>query len=942
MKHSYWFCLLSLLVLFSLFVPLISGQAAPAQQTDEAEDSARALLDTLRPEERVGQLFLVSFVGPEAGAGSQTGSKIYDLIVNYHVGGVILSTANDNFVGADQTLIVAYSLIDQLQRNEYISSQQDLTDPVTSETYRPVYIPLFVGISQEGDGSPYDQILSGLTILPSQMAQGATWEPSFAEQVGMVLGDELSRLGFNMLLGPSLDVLQNPDTGGVLDTRAYGGDPYWVGEMGKSFITGIHQGSQGQMAVVAKHFPGFGGADRLPEDEVATVRESLEQLKQVELAAFFAVTGNAPTDAATTDALLTSHIRYQGFQGNIRATTRPVSLDPNAFSQLMKLPEFTTWRDSGGLMVSDDLGSRAMRRFYDPTGETFNGNSIALEALLAGNDLLYLGNYAFGAEVDSYTNIIDTLTFFTQKYREDTVFAQRVDESVQRILTLKYRLYGNTFTLTGTLKDPAGLNQLGNSSQVSTDTARQSATLISPSVDELNDAFPSPPSRNEKIVFITDSRTYQQCTNCRQENIPKVTALADAVLRFYSATGQVLLSNLTSYSFIDLQDMLNAGTGVLQIENDLRQARWIVFAMQDVTAAVPSSYALRNFLDQRPDLYQQKNLIVFALSAPYYLDATDVSKLTAYYGLYSRSDKFIEVAARLLFKEIQPVGSLPVSVSAVGYDLYEATSPDPDIVIQVIEESASPEITSDQTQTPQVGPTPFFYRVGDTISVRVEPLVDHNGHIVPDNTIVRFILTYSGAVLPSQAVEAPTIQGIASATFRVDQSGTLTIRAESDPATQSTILTFDIPPENPTETPAFSTPEPTFTPTPTATSTETPTVTPTPVEEIPPPPRGTVIFSDWLVAFIVAGAIGGGNYWLANRKAGLRWGVRCGFLTLIGGLLFYSYLAVGLPGSESLIQSSGLNGVALATLAGAALGTAAGWIWYLLQTRQKRTAASTN
>jgi beta-N-acetylhexosaminidase len=486
------------------------------------------------------------------------------------------------------------------------------------------------------------------------------------------------------------------------------------------------------------------------------------------------------------------------------------------------------------------------------------------------------------------------------------------------------------------------LNQLGTSSQVSFDTARQSATLISPSTEELNDAFPSPPSREEKIVFITDSRIYQQCVNCRQENIPKVTALSDAVLRFYSGTGQVLMSNLKSYSFVDLQDLLEAGTGVMQIENDLRQARWIVFAMQDMNPAVPSSYALQNFLDQRPDLYQQKNLIVFALSAPYYLDATDVSKLTAYYGLYSRSEKFIEVAARLLFKEIQPVGSLPVSVSAVGYDLYEATSPDPNISIQVIEENIPAEISSDQTQTPEASPTPFSYRIGDTISVRVDPLVDHNGHIVPDNTIVRFILTYSGAVLPSQAVEAPTVQGIASATFRVDQSGTLSIRAESDPATQSSVLTFDIPPENPTETSSPITPEPTFTPSPTDTPTQTPTLTPTPESEVPPPPRGTVNLGDWLVALIVAGGLGGSNFMLANRKVGLRWAVRCGFLALIGGLLFYSYLAVGLPGSEALVQSTGLSGVTIATLVGAVLGTAVAWAWYALETRPKRPAASTN
>ena len=63
---------------------------------------------------------------------------------------------------------------------------------------------------------------------------------------------------------------------------------------------------------------------------MATVRKSLEELKQVELAPFFAVTGDATSPESTTDGLLLSHIRYQGFQGNIRATTKPVSFDAQA------------------------------------------------------------------------------------------------------------------------------------------------------------------------------------------------------------------------------------------------------------------------------------------------------------------------------------------------------------------------------------------------------------------------------------------------------------------------------------------------------------------------------------------------------------------------------------------------------------------------------------
>ena len=111
-------------------------------------------------------------------------------------------------------------------------------------------------------------------------------------------------------------------SGGDLGTRVFGGDPFWVGEMGRAYVSGLHTGSENKLLVVAKHFPGVGGSDRLPEEEVSTVRKSIDQLKQMELAPFFAVSGNAATPESTVDGLLVSHIRYQGFQGNIRATAR--------------------------------------------------------------------------------------------------------------------------------------------------------------------------------------------------------------------------------------------------------------------------------------------------------------------------------------------------------------------------------------------------------------------------------------------------------------------------------------------------------------------------------------------------------------------------------------------------------------------------------------------
>jgi len=108
------------------------------------------------------------------------------------------------------------------------------------------YTPLLIGITQEGDSIPNDSILNGMTLLPNQMAIGATWNPAYAELAGKILGSELSALGVNLLFGPSLDVLDQvtPNSATELGTRTFGGDPYWVGEMGQAYIKGIHEGSE--------------------------------------------------------------------------------------------------------------------------------------------------------------------------------------------------------------------------------------------------------------------------------------------------------------------------------------------------------------------------------------------------------------------------------------------------------------------------------------------------------------------------------------------------------------------------------------------------------------------------------------------------------------------------------------------------------------------------
>ena len=920
---------LLLLGIFSsiLFPPTTQAKAESSSQASTPNMLAREMLAKMTPLQKVGQLFAVTFKGRDPAASSQ----IYQLIANYHVGGVFLSAANDNFAGPENTVIEAFKLTKQLQQAAWDSSQLNQNDPITKNEYTPVYTPLFIGISQEGDGFPYDQIINGATSLPSEMAIGATWNTDYARIIGNVLGKELSKLGFNLYLGPSLDVLDvlRTETGEDLGTRTFGSDPFWVGEMGKKYIQGVHEGSSGRIIVIAKHFPGRGGSDRPPEEEIATVRKSLEQLKQIELAPFFAVTGNAPDKTFTTDGLLVSHIRYQGFQGNIRATTRPVSFDPGALQQLMDLPQFSTWRAHGGIVVSDNLGSQAVRKFYDPKGSLFDGKQVARNAFLAGSDLLYVDNFVSTGDPDAYTTIIRTLEFFTQKYREDPAFAQKVDTSVERLLTLKYQIYPD-FNLESVLSTEDGLNDIEKSQQVVFEVAQRAVTLLSPDASELATTLPGPPQTRDRIVFITDVLLGRQCSTCVNQATLPVDALQNAVVRLYGpqAGEQVFQYRLNSYSFLDLQSFLNNAPDLPPLEEDLRSADWVIFAALRMDRNRPESMALKRLLSERPDLLTNKKTLVFAFNAPYYLDATEISKLSAYYGFYSKSPMFVDVAARVLFQEISPSGAPPVSVPGLGYDLITATSPDPVQMIPLYLDldalaTSQPTLLAG-TLTPQALP-PVKFRVSDTIPLAAGVIYDHNHNPVPDGTVVRFLFTTGGESGLTQQIETTTVGGIAKAAYRIVNQGLLEIRVVSDPASISELLQLEV---SATEAAAITSVAPTMqvTATPEPTITSTPE---TPLADATDDLKRTVPnVGNWLFSIILVWGMAFGIYWIGKSRVGHRWSLRWALMAAIGGMVVYVFMAGGVVTNISWNGLGGLFWQALMILGGILFGWFLGYFWW--------------
>ncbi|HET7011332.1 MAG TPA: glycoside hydrolase family 3 N-terminal domain-containing protein [Anaerolineales bacterium] len=906
----------------------LSASAASAGPSIDRSISATAqsILADMTPEERVGQLFLVTFTGQ-----MKAGDPALELVTRHYVAGVILRADNDNFTDPPGTLANAAALIARLQAARHAISESAAT-PVPGELGGgPVYIPLIIGLSLDRDGKYGPEILGGLSELPTEMAVGATWSPVIARRVGETVGSELSALGVNLLLGPSLDVIEEAQAGrsGDPGVSAFGGDPYWVGVLGRAFISGVHAGSDGALAVVAKHFPGLGAADRPVTEEVPTVRKSLDEIQQVDLAPFFAVTGGLPGDSPeVADGLLTSHIRYQGLQGNIRATTRPVSLDGQALGQILSLQTLPTWRQGGGVMISDSLGSRALRRFYDPSEQTFNGTLVTKDAFLAGNDLLILENFQSSGDDDEVESMVEAISAFVTRYRDDPAFGERVDASVLRVLELKLRLFGGGFPRDGVAS--GDVEKITGGSQLAFSVASQAASLISPAGTEPPGP---PPSAGQRIVFFTDVRVAAQCGSCSQRLWMDPRGLETAVLELYGpgVAGEVGGWNLLSFTMADLALALgerppsSTPKPLAPTEEVLRAldaADWLVFSILSTRDGEFGSNALKLLLDQRPDLARQRRVVVFAHDVPYELDATDISKLDAYYALYGASESFVSLAARLLFQEVAPSGDPPVAVPGVGYDLIAALSPDPD---QKISLRAYSEVTGSVRVTPEAG-----YSVGDHVYMETSPIVDHNGRTVPDGTPVEFLISYQGENL-SPVIQSVTTHGVAQTSIELDRIGQISVQARSDPARVSDILLLDVR----EGTPAFIT---VIAPSPMPTATVAATRTAEGALATPEPgsagagrgggsgaPLG---LSGFVVAIlmtsgVVAASVRAGKV-LDPRPMGP---VRYGLLAGIGALAAYDYVALGFPGTAIFRVDGGLWWLAGLMLVGGALGVGAARGW---------------
>ena len=218
--------------------------------------------------------------------------------------------------------------------------------------------------------------------------------------------------------------------------------PIGSATLGQAYVEGIHEGGNGELLTVARHFPGQGDVDRLPDQEVATIQSDIEELRAGPMAPFQAVTDGEPGVPSNTDMMMSSHMRFSGVQGTGPERVKPLGLSSELTTLLME-EGFGPWLEDG-LIVSSPLDTPAIRRYYETDDGEFPARQVAQDAFVAGNDILHVGHFDDDEAWETErVNIESTISFFQERYENNFTFADQVDAAVRRILRSKLRLYAD-------------------------------------------------------------------------------------------------------------------------------------------------------------------------------------------------------------------------------------------------------------------------------------------------------------------------------------------------------------------------------------------------------------------------------------------------------------------------------------------------------------------
>jgi beta-N-acetylhexosaminidase len=226
-----------------------------------------------------------------------------------------------------------------------------------------------------------------------------------------VFGEELAAIGLHVDLAPVADANTNPENS-IIGMRSFGERPDLVARHVRAAIAGLHDGGAG---AAAKHFQGHGDTRVDSHRHLPVVDRPRAVLEDNELLPFRAAV------AAGADIVMTSHIFFPALD-----RTWPATLSGAILTGLLR-------GEMGfpGVILTDSFNMGSMRCTYDPV-------EAAVEAVRAGADMIMLAEERYDEEREAYlSDQRHLVTGLVSAVRGGKVEASRIDDAVSRILALK-------------------------------------------------------------------------------------------------------------------------------------------------------------------------------------------------------------------------------------------------------------------------------------------------------------------------------------------------------------------------------------------------------------------------------------------------------------------------------------------------------------------------
>ncbi len=212
------------------------------------------------------------------------------------------------------------------------------------------------------EGGRVIHLREGITVFPDNLALGQTQKEEYAVWQGEIEARELRRLGIDLNLAPTVDVLTksfSPNIG----IRSYGHDPELVGKLGSARIRMVQALG---LSACAKHFPGQGQSPADAHLGLPVLPTTPADMKKIHLKPFVAAI------EAGVHAIMTSHPVYPKLDPKKQ---------PATFSRRIVHGLLRKKLGFEGLILSDDLEMGALKGICG-IGES------AVRAIEAGHDMV--------------------------------------------------------------------------------------------------------------------------------------------------------------------------------------------------------------------------------------------------------------------------------------------------------------------------------------------------------------------------------------------------------------------------------------------------------------------------------------------------------------------------------------------------------------------------